>query len=104
MILDLGLGRGVCGEGVGEVVVGVGVWAEGGARVVVADGRHDGNVAIVGGIIGAGYTCQRTVSVIVLEAIGRVEAFRVSLMIVVGGEVGLLLAEIGGALCLLRGG
>lgn len=73
--------------------------------VVVADGRHDGDVAVVRGIVGAGYTCQRTISVVVLESIGWVEVFRVSLvMIVVGSEVGLVLAEIGDALCLLRGG
>lgn len=73
--------------------------------VVVANGRHDGDVAVVRGIVVAGYTCQRTVSVVVLESIGWVENFRVSLvMIVLGSEVGLVFAEVGGTLCLLRGG
>lgn len=99
LILDGGVRR---GEGVCEIV---GVEGGGGVGVVVADGRHDGDVAVVWGIVGAGYTCQRTISVVVLESIGWVEVFRVSLvMIVVGSEVGLVLAEIGDALCLLRGG
>lgn len=98
--LVLGLGGGERNrEGVGVVV------ERGRVGVVVADGRHDGDVAVVRGIVGAGYTCQRTVSVVVQESIGWVEGFRVGLvMVVVGCEGGLVLAEVGGALCLLRGG
>ena len=68
--------------------------------VVVADGRHDGDIAIVRGVVGAGNTCQWT---IVCKSIGRVEAFWVGLMIVIGTKVGLLLAESGGTLGLLWG-
>ena len=48
----MGLGRRRLGEGVYEIVVGV----EGGG-VVVPDGRHDGYVAVVRGVVGGSYTC-----------------------------------------------
>lgn len=108
LLLGLGLGL-VLGGGVrgGEGgCEGVGVVGGGWVGVVVANGRHDGDVAVMRGIVGAGYTCQRTMSVVVLESIRWVGVFRVVLaMILVGGsEVSLVLAEIGGALCLLWGG
>ena len=56
--LGLGLGGGLWERGyevVTVVVVGVGIGVEGG--VVVADGWHDGYVAVVRGVVGAGYTC-----------------------------------------------
>ena len=91
------------GWGLGEGVYEVGV-----VRVVVADGRHDGDVAVVRGVVGAGYTRQRTVHVVVWDAMigGRVESFGVGLVVVVGGgsKVGLLLAEGGDSLRLLWGG
>ena len=89
-------GSGGLREGVYKVgVTGV---EEGGGGVVVADGRHDGDVAVVGGIVCAGYTCQRTIV--------RVEApcWVTGLLIVIGRKLGLLLAESGGTLGLLRGG
>ena len=100
LVLILGGGRGGgLREGVYEIVI---VEVEGGGGVVVADRRHDGYVAVVGGVVGAGYTSQQTV---VLEPIGRVEALWVTgLMVVVGRELGLLLAESGGTLGLLGGG
>ena len=95
MGLVLGGGGGLR-KGVYKVgVVGV---EEGGGGVVVADGRHDGDVAVVGGIVSAGYTCQRTIV--------RVEApcWVTGLLIVIGRKLGLLLAESGGTFGLLRGG
>lgn len=97
-VLVLGLVRGRrLGEGVDEVVVDV----EGG--VVVADGGHDGYVAVVGRVVGGSYTCEGTLSVVVLESVGGVEGLGAGL-IVVGGGVGLLLPEVGGTRCLLRAG
>ena len=95
------------GEGGDEVVVGVivgvGVVGRREGGVVVADGRHDGYVAVVGGVVRAGYTRERALSVVVVEAVGGVEALGAGL-VVVGRVVRQLLSEIGGALCLLRGG
>ena len=99
MLLLLGLvlvGSGGLRKGVYEI--GVTRVEEVGGGVVVADGRHDGDVAVVGGIVSAGYTCQRTIV--------RVEApcWVTGLRIVIGRKLGLLLVESGGALGLLRGG
>ena len=94
-LLVLG-GRGGLREGVYKVgVTGV---EEGGGGVVVADRGHDGDVAVVGGVVSAGYTCQRTIV--------RVEApcWVTVLRIVIGRKLGLLLVESGGALGLLGGG
>ena len=99
LLLLLRLGLIVVG-GLGEGVDEVGIGVEGG--VVVADGRHDGDVAVVGVVVGAGDTGERTVSLIVLESIGGVEALGVD-WIVRAGHLGLLLAQMGGPLCLLRG-
>ena len=57
LLLGLVLGgRGGLREGVYKVVGVAGV-EEGRGGVVVADGGHDGDVAVVGGIVRAGYTC-----------------------------------------------
>ena len=95
--LVLGGGRGGLREGV-DKVVGVARVEEGGGGVVVADGRHDGDVAVVRGIVSAGDTCQRTVVRV------EVPCWVTGLLIVVGGILGLLLVESGGTLGLLRGG
>lgn len=55
LLLGLGLGGGLRERGYEVVIVGVVVGVEGG--VVVADGGHDGYVAVVGGVVDAGYTC-----------------------------------------------
>ena len=59
LLLGLRLGGGLRKGGnevvIVGVVVGVRIGVEGG--VVVADGGHDGYVAVVRGVVDAGYTC-----------------------------------------------
>lgn len=83
-------------ESVDEIIVGI----EG--SIVVPNGRHNGYIAVVRGIVGARYTCKRTLSIIVLESIRRVKVLCAGL-IPIGSKVGLLLTEMGGTLCLLWG-